>query len=339
MTDDPQSIQELENRLTALANDEAFRIFRPLVEGVRASASLPEAELPELNELLAVLADLRSRVDTAASTSDVIQHARSVQFTNPNLRTDQLQQAQNIYNLNLDKIQDEEAKPPVDVPIVLAVMNRTEADSLWDGTALADELPSGGTEIQHVQAFLEASTADIDHYGTTSRDWRPFGTAPGDPTIADLVTGVVSKMNANSGYDPPLEPSLRDIHSLAENWPEMSALRKEGCVLLVDGISMLHPVIVDSFRRSGLDLFPQVSIVRIDPRSGAWENARKLKVVLRLELSSLEFVRRSMEYTEDPYASSNASDAASLDTWLRSRVVTMHPPKSASPPRFRIAPT
>jgi hypothetical protein len=340
MIDDPQRT-ELKERLAALSKDEVFRAFRPLVEGVQAAASSGVAELPELTALVQVLLDLRSQMDGGAPIADVIQGAHAVRFNNPNLSADQVFQAQNIYNLHIDKVRDPQAvKPPVVVAIVLAVMNGDEAAGLWDGTALAEQIPSTGPEIEKVRSFLDASAAEQAHYGATARDWRPFGTAQEDPTIAELVSSVVAEMNTKSAYDPPLAPSLRDVHELAGNWSETLVLRQDGCVLLVDGISMLHPAITDSFRRSGLDLFPKVSIVRIDPTTGAWEAAKNLKVVLRLELNSLEFVRRSMEYTEDPWGSSDASNAPALKKWVRDRVFRLHPPK---PPglqdRFPISPT
>jgi hypothetical protein len=338
MLNDPQSVAEIEERLAILGKEEAFRAFRPLVEGVQAAASAGEANLPELNALLTVLLDLRSRVSAGAPVADVIQQARGVRFENPNLTADQVLQAQTIYTFHLPKVQEAEGeKPPVAVPIVLAVMNETEAAGLWDGTALADQILSAGPEMEKVKAFLDASAAEQSHYGASAQDWRPFGTTAADPTIVELITSVVAEMNTNSKYDPPLAPYVRDVHELAGSWSETILLRQDGCVLLVDGTSMLHPAISDSFRRSGLDLFPKVSIARIDPRSGAWEAARNLKVLLRLELSSLEFVRRSTEYTEDPLASSDASDAAALKRWVLDRVFRSHPPKAPGL-RFPIVP-
>ncbi len=335
----PQNAVPLEVQLGQLREDPAFRPFRPMVEGVDAVASTKSYGAATLNAVAASLVALHAQVSSGATVDDVIEQAKNVRFDNPDLTADQVQQAATIFNIYLDKVVAEQAKPPLSVPVVLVVMSRKEAASLSAGAAMKDQLPSAGEEFEQVRQVLQASAPDwLDRYGERPQDWRPFGTTQADQTVESLVNSVVAEMNAGSKYDPPLAPIILDIAGLMENWSDVRALRQNGCVLLVDSISMLHPAVHENFQRCGLDLFPKVSVVRIEPKSVAWETARTLKLVFRVELNNLEFVRRSTDYGEDPYASSEANDAVAFTKWMRSRVFALHPAPGGIHAQFKIIP-
>src|SRR5262249_54966432 len=138
-------------------------------------------------------------------------------------------------------------------------------------------------------------------------------------TIGQLVTQVLDELNKDVGYQPPLAPEFQDIRTLHQNRHLLRRLRRDGCVAILDSISLRHPVLQRAFQQSVLDAYPTTSIVTIAPVEPAVAAARKLTVVLKLQFAELEFSKRRLDY-EDGRACEELSDAQRFEEWLLYRV-------------------
>jgi hypothetical protein len=165
-----------------------------------------------------------------------------------------------------------EESPHVMMPVVLLVMTDVEAKQL-SSTTIFDEyndpiyyeafsdlvktLPSGG------------SIETLARYGPTPEEWRPFSVS--DQSIAELVT---QSFGMAEDLKKPLIPKFINIRTLTSGatdaivrqnrilWRE---LRDDGCIIIMDVISMHHPVIQLAYRRSLLDVYPHSAVIKIAP--------------------------------------------------------------------------
>ena len=148
----------------------------------------------------------------------------------------------------------------VPVPIVLVVMTRQQASQLEDGSAFPapDELSALYTRIR--QNVLVNPTW-VERYGPSRESWQPLGMAT---SLDQLVRTELQQLGT---IPRPLVPEFIDILQLtdAEARKQLVALRREGCVVIMDVISMCHPVLFDAYRRSLLDAYPRSFLVKITP--------------------------------------------------------------------------
>ncbi|MGC9973401.1 MAG: toll/interleukin-1 receptor domain-containing protein [Bryobacteraceae bacterium] len=146
----------------------------------------------------------------------------------------------------------------VPVPIVLVVMTRQQASQLEDGSAFPapDELSALFTRIR--QNVL-VTPGWVDRYGPSRESWQPLGMAT---TLDQLVRTELQQLGT---VPRPLVPEFIDILQLtdAQARKQLVALRREGCVVIMDVISMCHPALFDAYRRSLLDAYPRSFLVKI----------------------------------------------------------------------------
>lgn len=148
----------------------------------------------------------------------------------------------------------------VGVPIVLVVMTRQQASQLEDGSAFpaADELSALFTRIRQNDLV---NPAWVDRYGPSRESWQPLGMAT---SLDQLVRTELQQLGT---IPRPLVPEFFDILQLtdAQARKQLVALRREGCVVIMDVISMCHPALFDAYRRSLLDAYPRSFLVKITP--------------------------------------------------------------------------
>jgi hypothetical protein len=163
------------------------------------------------------------------------------------------------------------------VQVVLLVMTAEEAHELNSDNLFEQfQNPVYRTQLTSLYQKLSESQVDdaLQRYGPRPEDWRPFRDRT--MTIGEAVTGA---LRCISGFTKPLTPDFRDIRLLAPEVGEEDAraslrmLRDEGCMVIMDSISMHHPVIQRAYRRSLLDVYSNIPVLRIIPISGDldWE--------------------------------------------------------------------
>lgn len=155
------------------------------------------------------------------------------------------------------------------VQVVLLVMTDMEAQQL-NSEELFEQFknPVYSQQFGSIQQQLTAAQIDcsLRNYGPTPEDWKPF--LAGTETISELVTNALREVR---GFNKPLAPDFRDIRMLAPESDERKAraslrlLREEGCMVIMDVISMHHPVIQRAYRRSLLDVYRNIPVLRVAP--------------------------------------------------------------------------
>lgn len=320
MTDDDDARGRLIADLGAAAGrrgDPFRRAFELLAAA--AAADPPKYPVPVLAEVVDLLRRTAREAGDNPSAAEVAEAATAVaRYAQPNW------QVEKVFNFVV--ADNEAARPPAAeprrLPFVLAVMNRAEAAGLVDGHAF-DGCPAPLTEaFGALRDVLEAAVGGewADRYDDERERWRPFGAGHG--TLAELVDATVDRLNTRHRYSPPVAADFRAITDLPRDRWELRRLRHEGCILIVDAISMRHPVIQRALYASLLDAYPTTSVMVVAPAVTALE-ARELAVILELRLADLEFNLRRMDPDEELGASWEVVEQPALEKWLTNRVQLM----------------
>ncbi len=216
------------------------------------------------------------------------------------------------------------------VPIVIVAMNEQEAGELASGVAFDGYPPSLRQEFAALQALLESSQLGdwARRYRARSQDWQPFSSIDGGQTIRELLTSAFETLDTDAS---PLIPEFRDIQSLndAAGRPALKKLRRGGCILVIDSISIRHPKLQRALQQSVLDATPDTSVVTIAPAPTNFDLLRQVTIVLQLTLGDLEFIRRRDDDDEELEAFNELTDAKRLSRWVRERARKFQPEPSS----------
>jgi hypothetical protein len=202
--------------------------------------------------------------------------------------------------------------PGIAVPVVLVVMNAEEAQQLVTREVF-QRYPDVSSDFDELQRSLEGEklTDWITRYRAAPEAWLPFRDK--QESIEQIVRRVLSLID---GYQRPIFPEFIPIHQLNENQNrrKLKELRLEGCIVVMDIISIRHPLIQYAFRRSLLDVFPSTMIVRVAPTSGA------LNIVQQMITFSEQFVESELykrfEDELDPNCA-NADRYSDFARWVK----------------------
>jgi hypothetical protein len=283
-----------------------------------AAADPPKYPVPVLTAVADLLRQTAEEVGDSPSAAQVAEAASAVaRYAQPNW------QVEKVFNVLVSNT--EAARPaaePRRLPFVLAVMNRAEAADLVEGRAF-DGCPAPLTEaFGALRDMLDAAVVGdwADRYDDERERWRPFGAGHG--TLAELVGATVARLNDRYRYQPPVAADFRAVTELSRDRWELRRLRHEGCILIVDAISMRHPLLQRALHASLLDAYPTTSVMLVAPAATALE-ARELAVILELRLADLEFNQRRMDPDEEFGASWEAVEQPVLEKWLTNRVQVM----------------
>jgi hypothetical protein len=219
----------------------------------------------------------------------------------------------------------EPAEPPtVRIPVVTLAMTRAEAADLLSGQAFDGYPAELQADFETMQAVLDAAPAAASwqsRYGDRAVDWLPFGDA--GPSIADLVESNVADANNYNRWSPPLRAQFVDLHKVIVDRGELQQLRGTGCLLVVDMVSLRHPLLQQAFQLSLLDAYPHTSIVAVAPLPLALETARELRVAMQIRLADLEFARRRADKFE--VACAETAERNEFERWLVGQLGRMAP--------------
>jgi hypothetical protein len=187
------------------------------------------------------------------------------------------------------------------VPIVLLVMTRHEALDLQSGAAFQNETEEVGAFFASLKARVEADTATVgwvDRYADAREDWKPYEQA--GASLASLVQEELA--NAGKDFEPPkpFVAKFISIQDLVESnsRAKLRDLRENGCVVIMDVLSICHPAIHSAYRRSLLDAYSKTFLVKVGPLIplANFQQELTFRVSRRLDL---EFSDR-LELDRDP---------------------------------------
>ena len=106
---------------------------------------------------------------------------------------------------------------------------------------------------------------------------------------------MLTRVRQDKKYESQLVPKFVDINTLNQNWRELVLVREQGCIVIEDAVSMRYPPIQREFRRSLLDAFNRIIIIRIVPQAGALDWIEQPMLSWLQKFGDLEFYRRRVD--------------------------------------------
>jgi len=311
--------QTIHSDLEQLLKDSAATPLRPAVERVQQLASaVPRVIAAEdCQKWIAALRRIIAELQNGTPLGNLIKPAEGGTFVQPSWEVQTVYQSQGpIFHFVFQDVREQLKEPDtgISVPVVLLVMNDEEAQALDSGTAFQDYPAEARADFEELRAFLASHNMGdwLRYYQHNPEDWQPFKDSA--ETIGALTKRILGGV---SGYDRQLVPQFHSIHTLIEDRPRLRELRTRGCVVIMDTISMHHPLIQRDFRRSLLDAYPNTLVARIAPISDMLTFVQRL-ILFAERSDDLEFYKRYA--IDEDMKCTEVSREFDFRRWLKDKV-------------------
>lgn len=229
----------------------------------------------------------------------------------------------------------------VGVPMCIVAMTAPELSQLESDSALLSRLSSA--DRQQFTALKQALADDgIDwqaRYRDTRDSWRPFRA---DGRSVREITEEIAEDISRRGKTRQRQRHVRlQWYPFDALWSSGARLRptyrgiaRAGCVVLVDEVSLFHPVLRETFQNSPFFNNDQVAIVTVSPFDPAREQLEALLEDAARKRLAGAFDRYTVEY--DPQCELAVGDEHRLKRWLHTslpatlvRLQEPHPDRNA----------
>jgi len=180
-----------------------------------------------------------------------------------------------------------------EINIVLLVMNQSEAEELDSEIVFCDY----NTELREnfhtlKQTLLNNGVINwVNHYQSTSERWQPFNQDIPQQNITQLIEEVINNVHP----EPIIVYKFIDIRELnqynQDSFKLLQQLRHEGCIIIMDVISMHHPEMQHLFKSTALDAFPNTLVLMVAPIYSVFDRVTSIKGVIEQRID-IEFYRR-----------------------------------------------
>jgi hypothetical protein len=213
----------------------------------------------------------------------------------------------------------------VGLPFVVVAMTEDEAQELDQKPELIQH-GLGDAALEHFTRLKQAlgsfgAPPFVQRYAPAREYWRPFGV--GQPTVQALIGDTVAQLN-NAHQPRLLGRSIKIQHyPFGELIDQVQVLRpiyreiaQNGCVVVVDELSLFHPRVRNTFLGSALfasDHVAMVTIAPLDPYAVPPHNLLEQELSERL---AAVFDRFALDY--DPQCEFSIGDERRLKRWLHS---------------------
>jgi hypothetical protein len=325
---------EVEGEARTLEAEPAYAPLRAALEKLQAMASARCYEPEVFRAALSLLAQVRAEAATERELPVLLEKVVNGGYVKPGSEIEPVfnrnrNDLQAIFSVLLKTVRQGRVFP---VPVVLLAMNAAEAEALETEEAFKDCPKKLRQDFRRLRGLLKKNGADDwpRRYRAAPEDWQPFSSAEGAENISALVTRTLNEAaGPRAAEEHQIIPAFKDVRTLTaeENRGALRELRREGCVVIVDLVSIHHPAIQRHFQRSALDYYPQTSVVTIAPFNSAFDVLREMTVVLQMKVSEMEFTRRLFDRDEravDYGACAQIFNEESLLVWLLARVQKMY---------------
>jgi hypothetical protein len=310
-------------RLTALKAKPAAEPLGPLLERVEQVHDAGRVTGETAQIVIEALDQVVSRLERGEDLKDVEHDLRTggaTGFLQERFNVETLNQAKTLLQVSFHQAASEVApqpEPDIAVPIVLLVMTSDEAAALASGEAHRGMPGPVRTEFRRFRRMLDGAdvTDWVSRYHEKAEDWQPFG--PGEPTIKVLVEQALEVVREDA--ERPLVPDFVDLQQALDDRERLRELRHQGCVIVVDAVSLRHPDFQVMLQKSHLDAYQRNAVVTIAPMAGAFDAAKNLLLVLRLTLAELEIEKRRSDPWEDYHVCHRTAERNDLQRWLQDR--------------------
>jgi hypothetical protein len=235
------------------------------------------------------------------------------------------------------------SKQRISVPIILVAMTREQAEQLASKEAFKDaQFHVLQDAFDELNQHLNNELGDwLKRYGKSPMDWKPCIIKSEDASIEQIIKDAfqgpeIEYLLKSKGITRPLVPDFIDVLTLAdiEKRSCLRSLREKGCIVIVDVISLRHPMLQRAFHLSLLDAFPKTSIVCLPPSERIYDAASRLAIVIQLKIEELEFHRRKKDVIGDSSQSRMITRGDELPSWLFDRLFKLDhllPEKTGAP--------
>jgi hypothetical protein len=234
----------------------------------------------------------------------------------------------NLHRMFFDSLQLPEVKVVQFVPIV---MTATEAQEMAAGT------PFSGPDDPLKRHFEDTVLAELNRKGITdwmqryraaAEEWQPFDATPAGKSLDTLLQTELEKWRKKSNYQPLVIRNFVDIRTINDptNREHLRKLQTGGCVVLVDLLSMCHPVLFEHYRRSLLDVFPGTLMAKIAPYEPVPVSDVVLSITLHQAIDSYFYERYKIDKDG---TCTRAGSELEFTVWVGERLasyVTQHVP-------------
>ncbi len=313
---------ELNIDILQLLEDNALSFFHPLLEELRQLSRAKHYPPEVLSGFLDLIHRMLADIQDGKSMDSLLKQAIFGHYVQPDWDVHSVFQKnkdsfQRVLKDFRDEIKSESQETGVSIPIVLLVMNETEARALEKEevfqSGLHDELRA---DFQELRTLLEERKLEwTKNYAHDPEKWRPFINDASRLTIKELLEEALAKVK---GCVKPLIPEFVDIRTLnnEDKRSDLTELR-DGCVVIMDILSMRHPDIQREFRRSLLDVFPHTLVASIPPFQFTLEEINHRFVIFD-QYTDLEFYKRFDVDCDDKCRT--IKEGSDINRWIRKHV-------------------
>lgn len=291
--DDPLKV--IKGELKSMAQIEKNKPFVPLIEELKTLIRFGDYELEIINETINIinkLVDIRDddnfheifeKVSLGLIPSDW-----AIETSLSGCKYDDLIKCViGLFEGHRDRLA-KELGLKIRVPIVLVVMNKKEASDLNSGIVFDESTTKLKEDFERFKSRLvERGLAEWPKsYWDSPNNWQPF--LDNKKTIEKLLLKALYDLKRGD-----TTPVFIDIHTLNKECyrQTLRILREKGCVIIMDVISMQHPIIQQEFRRTSIDAFSCNLIAKVAPNADALDFVKQMAIIFELH-ADMEFYKR-----------------------------------------------
>ncbi len=181
-----------------------------------------------------------------------------------------------LESLQIDVQQTLSAVQTIEIPLVIMAMKQEEAsellnESFFDNPEMAPIERIRFDELK--QSLNEHGIQDWDSHYQAQRDlWKPHTAS--DRTIHDIVVQIIDHLNLCEREPKKLkiirhrsyseEFFSQNYHQQSDTWDH---LKQSGGVIIIDAVSLFHPVLRNTLIQSGLTSEEKIAVMVMSPLS------------------------------------------------------------------------
>lgn len=320
---------DVQLKLSQLLGDKAFAHFHPFLEKLQQLSSAKSYPPEIFAGFIEIFQKMNVEVQAGRSVPDVLRQVITGGYIQPEWDVHNVYQAnghvfQFVFNKFLDELGSSQPKP-IEVPIVLLVMDAAEVKELVSLSAFQGYPAKLRNDFRRLKNRLDKEVPGWEkRYQAAAELWQPFSSAHGEISIKQLVIKAldVAKEIHEERYEQTasFSPSFRDIRTINNDRAFLKRLRRDGCVIVMDIISMCHPVILRSFQQSLLDAYSDTFVMTFASTYSVLEEVRKMTAAFQFCLSDLEFAKRRSDHDEEYGACKEIWEELDFQHWLKDRL-------------------
>jgi hypothetical protein len=315
--------EKVKHRLLQLQQDKALTSSKSFLIKLQQWADAKCYPLEIFNLFIEIFQHMSADIQKGHSINTLLEKTISGGYVQPEWDVNSVFQAnghiiQVIFNQFREEIGVDESKQNILIPIVLVVMNAKEVKELNSELICKNDSNKNYIHCESLKNLLVENWRQ--RYKDSPKLWQPFSSANNAMTIEKLVKKALNKVDC---CKEPLEPDFVDIRQInhSDQRSQLNWLRQNGCIVIVDVISMAHPYLQQAFLQSKLDCFPNV-IASIYPIHKELEAIQQTITVVE-QYINLEFHNRFNEDFDSRCA--RISSHIDMNRWIKEQMPKILP--------------